>query len=153
MSFYNFPHHWLLGKQIDSLFWIMQSKLKINRFKKYNMVFKKGGNWCSLTNEAVTYLLKNKKVIFKMCKLTCCADECYKQCLLYNQEYFRERIYIDENGKTGKPFVLPQEDPDFYSRFMFSYNIPEFVKGKVEAEVHTIADTARKPGNRIRMGE
>ena len=78
MSFYNFPHHWLLGKQIDSLFWIMQSKLKINRFKKYNMVFKKGGNWCSLTNEAVTYLLKNKKVIFKMCKLTCCADECYK---------------------------------------------------------------------------
>ena len=60
---------------------------------------------------------------------------------------------IDENGKTGKPFVFPQEDPDFYSRFMFSYNIPEFVKGKVEAEVHTIADTARKPGNRIRMGE
>ena len=101
MSFYYFPHHWLLGKQIDSLFWIMQSKLKINRFKKYNMVFKKGGNWCSLTNEAVTYLLKNKKVIFKMCKLTCCADECYKQCLLYNQEYFRERIYIDENGKTN----------------------------------------------------
>ena len=63
MSFYNFPHHWLLGKQIDSLFWIMQSKLKINRFKKYNMVFKKGGNWCSLTNEAVTYLLKNKKFL------------------------------------------------------------------------------------------
>ena len=25
----------------------------------------------------------------------------YKQCLLYNQEYFRERIYIDENGKTN----------------------------------------------------
>ena len=40
-----------------------------------------------------------------------------------------------------------------HTRFMFSYNIPEFVKGKVEAEVHTIADTARKPGNRIRMGE
>ena len=40
------------------------TRIKINRFKKYNMVFKKGGNWCSLTNEAVTYLLKNKKVIF-----------------------------------------------------------------------------------------
>ena len=69
---------------------------------------------------------------------------------LYTRPYL---VHIDENGKTGKPFVLPQEDPDFYSRFMFSYNIPEFVKGKVEAEVHTIADTARKPGNRIRMGE
>lgn len=69
---------------------------------------------------------------------------------LYTRPYL---VHIDENGKTGKPFILPQEDPDFYSRFMFSYNIPEFVKGKVEAEVHTIADTARKPGNRIRMGE
>ena len=69
---------------------------------------------------------------------------------LYTRPYL---VHIDENGKTGKPFVLPQEDPDFYSRFMFSYNIPEFVKGKVEAEVHTIADTARKPGNRIRMEE
>ena len=69
---------------------------------------------------------------------------------LYTRPYL---VHIDENGKTGKPLVLPQEDPDFYSRFMFSYNIPEFVKGKVEAEVHTIADTARKPGNRIRMEE
>ena len=69
---------------------------------------------------------------------------------LYTRPYL---VHIDENGTSGKPFVLPQKDPDFYSRFMFSYNIPEFVKGKVEAEAHTIANTARKPGNRIRMGK
>ena len=75
---------------------------------------------------------------------------CRRIYCLYTRRY---HVHIDENGKTGKPFVLPQEDPDFYSRFMFSYNIPEFVKGKVEAEVQTIAATARTPGNRIRKGE
>jgi len=31
-------------------------------------------------------------------------------------------------GKFGKPFMLPQKDPEkFYSSFFFSYNIPEFV--------------------------
>ncbi len=33
--------------------------------------------------------------------------------------------FIDENGCASKPFVLPQEDPDFYYRFLKTYNIPE----------------------------
>lgn len=69
---------------------------------------------------------------------------------LYTRPYL---VHVDESGKAGKPFVLPQEDPGFYSRFMFSYNIPEFVKAKVEVEAHAIAGTARKPGNGIRMGK
>ncbi len=35
-------------------------------------------------------------------------------------------IHFDNEGRTGKPFVLPQEDPDFYGRFLKSFNIPEF---------------------------
>lgn len=58
-------------------------------------------------------------------------------------------VHIGEDGKVGKPFVLPQEDPDFYSRFMYSYNIPEFVKGRVEVEKQDIASTARGKGNKI----
>ena len=40
---------------------------------------------------------------------------------LYTRPYF---AYIDESGNASKPFLLPQEDTDFYHRFMKSYNIP-----------------------------
>ena len=46
------------------------------------------------------------------------------------------RIYlchIDETGKSGKPFVLPQEDPDFYGSFMKTYSVPELLIGPVSA--------------------
>jgi len=33
--------------------------------------------------------------------------------------------FIANNGKAQKPFVLPQEDPGFYSRFVKTFNIPE----------------------------
>ena len=33
--------------------------------------------------------------------------------------------FIANNGKAQKPFVLPQEDPGFYSRFIKTFNIPE----------------------------
>lgn len=39
--------------------------------------------------------------------------------------------HIDKNGKVSKPFLLPQESTDYYDRCLKSYNIPEFVKGKV----------------------
>ena len=34
--------------------------------------------------------------------------------------------YINENGESAKPFILPQKDPEFYDRFEKSFNIPEF---------------------------
>ena len=40
--------------------------------------------------------------------------------------------YIDEKGNACKPFLLPQKDTGFYDRFMMSYNIPEFITGKVK---------------------
>lgn len=48
---------------------------------------------------------------------------------LYTRPYI---AYIDENGKASKPFLLPQKDTDFYDHFMMSYNIPEFITGKVK---------------------
>lgn len=40
--------------------------------------------------------------------------------------------HIDENGVCGKPFMLPQRDPRAYYGSMFqSYNVPEFVSGRV----------------------
>lgn len=40
--------------------------------------------------------------------------------------------YIDGNGNSSKPFILPQEDPDFYNNFLKSFNIPEFSTLKID---------------------
>jgi hypothetical protein len=34
--------------------------------------------------------------------------------------------YINENGESAKPFILPQKDSGFYDRFEKTFNIPEF---------------------------
>ena len=47
---------------------------------------------------------------------------------LYGKPYF---FHIDANGKTTKPFALPQEYPDFYDNCLKSFNIPELSKGAV----------------------
>lgn len=42
--------------------------------------------------------------------------------------YTRPHIaYFDKNGKAHKAFALPQEDPNFYTFFLRSYNRPEFM--------------------------
>lgn len=51
---------------------------------------------------------------------------------------------LDENGKAGKPFLLPQENPDFYLDLLQSFNIPEFITGKVEIDANEIEDLVQK---------
>lgn len=48
---------------------------------------------------------------------------------LYTRPYF---AHFDEEGNFTKPFMLPQGDSDYYYRMMQSYNIPEFISGKVD---------------------
>lgn len=49
---------------------------------------------------------------------------------LYTRLYLSS---IDENGKATKPFLLPQRNPrKFYDELMYSYNVPDFTKTKVE---------------------
>lgn len=40
--------------------------------------------------------------------------------------------YWDGNGKAHKPFLLPQKDPRHNTWRMKSYNVPEFIDGKVD---------------------
>lgn len=58
---------------------------------------------------------------------------------LYTRPHF---AYVDAQGQIGKPFLLPQKKVDFYHRFMYSYNIPEFIKGKVKDRRRIIKDKA-----------
>ncbi|MDH6356763.1 hypothetical protein [Parabacteroides sp. PF5-9] len=66
---------------------------------------------------------------------------------LYTRPHF---AYIDKNGQAAKPFLLPQKDTKYYDRFMKSYNIPEFITGKVETRSRELASTAQnEPGMNI----
>lgn len=55
---------------------------------------------------------------------------------LYSRLYI---CYIDPYGKAGKAFLMPQKDIRFYDDFMKSYNVPEFVSGKVGNLGYTVS--------------
>jgi hypothetical protein len=50
--------------------------------------------------------------------------------------------YIDETGNAIKPFVLPQKDPEFYQRFLKSFNLPEFSTFEVKVNPGNIRKSA-----------
>lgn len=52
--------------------------------------------------------------------------------------------YFDMYGKAHKAFELPQRDPDFYTYFMRSYNVPEFMVEPVTLTPQEFAGAARK---------
>ena len=54
--------------------------------------------------------------------------------------------FVDENGVTSKPFVLPQEDPGFYRDFVKTFNIPEFAKTDVDLTPGEIRRAANQEG-------
>ncbi|MFY9150766.1 MAG: hypothetical protein WAO52_02035 [Prolixibacteraceae bacterium] len=51
---------------------------------------------------------------------------------------------VDENGNSGKAFILPQEDPEFYDHFLKSFNIPEFSTVEINLNPGEIRDLALK---------
>jgi hypothetical protein len=57
---------------------------------------------------------------------------------LYTRPYI---AWLDDNGTTTKPFILPQKDPDFYDDFMRSYNVPELVNKKVKSNGRNMLKT------------
>ena len=53
--------------------------------------------------------------------------------------------YMENNGASDKPFILPQKDPEFYQGFLKSFNIPEFSTVKIDmnpGEIRKLAKTA-----------
>jgi hypothetical protein len=52
--------------------------------------------------------------------------------------------YISKEGQASKPFVLPQKDITHYTELMRSYNIPEFITGKVENRSYMVMKKAKQ---------
>jgi hypothetical protein len=50
--------------------------------------------------------------------------------------------HLDSSGTASKPFVLPQEDPAFYDRFLRTYNVPELARGPIAVDPRDWAGTA-----------
>jgi len=59
---------------------------------------------------------------------------------LYSDVYL---AHVDERGIPGKPFLLPQKDPDFYRNFLFSFNVPEFAVKEINVTPYQIERSAR----------
>jgi Tol biopolymer transport system component len=66
---------------------------------------------------------------------------------LYTRPYLAS---IDEAGNVGKPFLLPQEAPGLYDSSLYSFNIPEFVTGRVALDSREVEKKARS-GERVQM--
>lgn len=51
--------------------------------------------------------------------------------------------HVDTDGKGTKPFELPTADPDYHRQMMRSYNVPEFMSGRVVITPHQFADVLK----------
>lgn len=60
---------------------------------------------------------------------------------LYTRPYI---VFVGEDGRMGKPFLLPQEDPEQNEMSLYSYNIPEFVTAPVSLDIHAVEQKAMK---------
>jgi hypothetical protein len=53
--------------------------------------------------------------------------------------------YVDENGETRKPFVLPQKAPSFYESCCRLYSVPELITGPVTVQREALAQAVYGP--------
>lgn len=65
---------------------------------------------------------------------------------LFNRPHI---AYVAADGHCGKPFILPQEDPEFYDALLKTFTIPTLAKGPItvpESElVYAIKHSDRRP--------
>lgn len=57
--------------------------------------------------------------------------------------------YVDAGGKMQKPFLLPQKDFEVNHPSLNSYNVPEFIKGKVRVSPYKLEHCARQEAVRV----
>lgn len=61
--------------------------------------------------------------------------------------------HIDADGNAGKPFLLPQEDPDFYDMTFYSFNVPEFISQPVNLNLDQLEDAVSNEHIQLRFEE
>ena len=65
---------------------------------------------------------------------------------LYTRPYFS---FLNNDGIATKPFLLPQKNPDFYMNTFYSFNIPEFIAGKVSLNLAELEKELKGAGKDV----
>ena len=115
-----------LGTRLNGWLGLLQEKLGVDRLKHTGLTLKKGGNWASLPQCAVEYLVANQKIIKKITRFSSCADEVYKQTVLLsggfdvNPEDWRYLEYYSGSDHpkvfTASDFETLMEQNKFFAR-------------------------------------
>ena len=85
---------------IRDLYIQLQKKLGINRFKKFNMQFKKGLAYWSITESCAKYVLEKEGMVKRMLRYSVSGDEVFMQTLVYNSP-FKDSLYNLTNEFEG----------------------------------------------------
>lgn len=111
---------------LDKLLCNIQKFFKVNRLKNMFIEIKKGENWCSLTDAAVSALIDRRDFFENVLKNTTKSDELYIQTVLWNSDVFQEKMndcldehdaslrYIDWN--RGQPYEFTDNNYDEISQ-------------------------------------
>lgn len=78
----------------------LQQQCGVDRFRKFNMKFKKGLAYWSITESCVKYVLEQQNEVKRMLKYSVSGDEVFMQTLLYNSP-FKDSIYDMTNEFEG----------------------------------------------------
>lgn len=62
--------------------------------------------------------------------------------------YTRPYICYFKNGEESKPFIVPQESPDYYLSLFKSFNVPELMAKPVEVSRQAWAEAAESPARK-----
>lgn len=121
----------LLKVIIHSILFIqrtIQKLLNVNRLD--GLDYKIGSQWFSITDELVEYILDNKDNVLKRFKYSIIPDESFIQTLVFNSKKFRNKLYVNEQGKysnlreidfsNGTPSLLNLEN---YTQLKDSNNV------------------------------
>lgn len=73
----------------------LQNMLGLDRNK--DIVFKKGAQWISITQDFMEYILKNRELVRQMFRNTFCPDEMFVQTLLWNS-IFKDSLYVPKEA-------------------------------------------------------
>lgn len=106
-------------RRIHRKFEKLQKIINVRRNKDISIY--KGGQWFSLTNDFIQYILKNEKIIKKIFHHTFCPDELFMQTMIMNSNY-KEKIFDINNSddnkaamryidwQRGKPYIFNKKD-------------------------------------------
>lgn len=116
-------------EMINKFFWILdefvvklQLAVGLDRVKDNTIIFQKGANWFSITNQFAEYVLSKKEWISKVFSCTRSSDEMFLQTVLINSPYFENLVYPhfeNQDGykniryidwKRGSPYTFRKDD-------------------------------------------